>query len=185
MLLQRASSSSLIQICILCFVSIWPNVNTVEASVFCSRETYGIPKYSDCQHALLALPSEEVIHYFVEQQLRAGLSTKDWTSFDDPRRDPHKQKVVQVPKLWNAGGCIRSAWRRPIANEYQGGCNVALLSYVQDGRKVPISSTEWSKILATGLQTLMTCLLSHSQGGAGVVNSKLHSNSTVQDCARH
>ena len=185
MLPQRASSSSLIQICILCFVSIWSNVNTVEASVFCSREIYGIPKYSDCQHALLAVPGEEVIHYFVEQQLRAGWSRKDWPSFDDPRRDPNKQKVVQVPKLWNAGGCIRSAWRRPIANEYQGGCNVALLSYVHDGRSVPISSTEWSYILAMGLETLMTCLLSHNQGGAGVVNSKLHSNSTVEDCARH
>ena len=83
---------------------------------------------------------------------------------------------MQVPKLWNAGGCSRSAWRKHIANEYQGACNIALLSYVHRDMSVPVSATKWSDILAAGLQTLMTCLISQNQGGAAVVNSKLHPN---------
>ena len=173
MLLQRASSSALIQIWIFCFFTIWRNAITVEASAFCSREVYGIPKYSDCQIALLAVPNQIVLHYFVEQQLRTRLPRYDWQSFHDPRLEPYRNKVVQVPKLWSVGGCSRSAWRRPIANEYQGNCNIALLSYVHGGTRVSVSSTEWSKVLAAGLQTLLTCLLSHNQGGAAVVNSKL------------
>ena len=179
MLMQRASSSSLIQIWIICIVSIWRNAVTVEATTFCSRETYGFPKYGDCQIALLAVPKEIVLQYFVEQQLRTRGPRYDWLSFDDRRQIPYKNKVVQVPKLWSAGECGRSAWRRPIANEHQGECNVALLSYVSRGTRVSVSASEWSKILAGGLQTLLTCLLLHSQGGATVVNSKLPPNSTV------
>ena len=118
MLLQRASSSSLIRICIFCLVSIWCNVVTAAASTFCSREIYGLPKYSDCQIALLALPNEIILQYFVEQQLRTHGPKYDWLSFDDRRHIPYKNKVVQVPKMWNVGGCGRSPWRRPIANEY-------------------------------------------------------------------
>ena len=153
--------------------------------MFCSRETYGFPKYSDCQMALLAVPNQIVLHYFVEQQLRTRSPRYDWQSFDDPRQYPYKNKVVQVPKVWNVGGCNRSARRRPIANECQGECNVALLSYVRGGARVATCSTEWSKVLAAGLQTLLTCLLPHNQGGAAVVNSKLPPHSTVQNCVRH
>ena len=185
MLLQRASSSALLQIWILCFVSIWRNAITVEASAFCSREVYGLPKYSDCQIALLSLPNEMVLHYFVEQQLRTRSPRYDWLSFDDRRQYPYKNKIVQVPKLWSVGGCSRSAWGRPIANEHQGDCNIALLSYVHGGIRVSVSTTEWSKILAAGLQTLLTCLLPHNQGGATVVNGKLPPDSTVRKCVRH
>ena len=171
MLLQRASSSSLLQI--LCFVSILRNVVTVEASVFCSREVYGFPKYSDCQTALLGLPNQDVLHYFVEQQLRTGPPRYDWYSIHDPRPFRYRNKVVQVPKMWSDGRCSRSAWRRPIANEYQGECNIALLSYVRRGTRISVSATEWSKIVAAGLQTLLTCLSSHNQGGAAVVNGQL------------
>ena len=187
MLLRYASSSSLIQIWILCIVSILHVVVTVEAFVFCSREVYGFPKYSDCQIALSGLPNQDVSHFFVEQQLRTRLPRYDWHSFDDPRPFRYRNKVVQVPKMWSVGRCTRSAWRRPIADEYQGECNIALLSYVHGGTRVrvSVSAAQWSKILAAGLETLLTCLLSHNQGGAAVVNGKLPFHSTVQNCVCH
>lgn len=106
--------------------------------------------------ALSAVPTDDVVQFFVEQQLRTGLPEANWARFADPRTSGSQKEVLQVPKLWS-----------------HGHCNIALLSYVHGEEGVQLSAASWSKIFAAGLQTLMTCLASNHQGGAAVVNGIL------------
>lgn len=108
--------------------------------------------------ALSAVPTDEVVQFFVEQQLRTGLPEANWVTFVDPRSPGTRREVVQLPKLWN-----------------YGACNIALLSYAHGDAGIAVSATQWLRIFAAGLQTLMSCLASNHRGGVAVVNSMLGS----------
>lgn len=101
MMLQPACSLSLMYSRTFVFALILARVCIVESFIFCSRDIFGFPKYSDCMLALRAVPTDNVIQYFVEQQLRTGLPEANWATFVDPRPSGSKREVVQVPKLWN------------------------------------------------------------------------------------
>lgn len=103
MLLQRASCLSLKYFQILCLASVLAHLSIVTAFVFCSRDVFGIPDYRDCMDALSSVPTENVIHFFVEQQLRTGLPEAGWAPFTDPRPTGSQKEIMQVPKLWSHG----------------------------------------------------------------------------------
>ena len=88
---------------ILCFASVLAHVSVVTTFVFCSREVFGIPEYRDCMDALSSVPRDNVIQFFVEQQLRTGLPVANWAPFTDPRPTESRKEIMQVPKLWNQG----------------------------------------------------------------------------------
>lgn len=64
---------------------------------------YGFPLYSDCTKVLSRLPQDEIVHFFVEQQLRSAAPQADWPPFEDPRLRKYQQAVVQIPKWWSHG----------------------------------------------------------------------------------
>ena len=75
-------------------------VPQVTAFGACSRHIYGTPQVSSCEAALVALPRDTIVQYFVEQQLRRQPGT-NWVAFADPRLPGQKHKVVEVPKWWS------------------------------------------------------------------------------------
>lgn len=75
----------------------------VDAFVFCSRQIFGFPNYTDCMGALSAIPTDNVVQFFVEQQLRTGLPEVNWPAFVDPRPFGSRKEIVQMPKFWNHG----------------------------------------------------------------------------------
>lgn len=99
-MLQPASSLSRNYFLIFC-ISL--TLVQVEAFVFCSADIFGFPNYRDCMGALSAVPTDEVVQFFVEQQLRTGLPEANWVTFVDPRSPGTRREVVQLPKLWNYG----------------------------------------------------------------------------------
>ena len=99
MMLQRnPSSAAFIHLALLLTL-----VSTVNTFTFCSRDTFGSPRYSDCSGALSALPTSKDTQIFVEQQLRTQLPALDWPSVTDRRPPGIQKKIVQVPKLWSNG----------------------------------------------------------------------------------
>lgn len=103
MLLQRALPLSLKPFRTLYFAALLARVSTVDAYVYCSRETFGAPRYTDCTGTLSAVPTDAVTQFFVEQQLRTGLPGANWYSFVDPRPVGLRKEVVQIPKWWSQG----------------------------------------------------------------------------------
>ena len=87
----------------LCLALVFAHVCIVEAFVFCSREVFGVPNYRDCTRALSAIPTDNVVQFFVEQQLRTALPGANWPSFRDPRPVGQQEPIVQVPKWWSYG----------------------------------------------------------------------------------
>ena len=76
-------------------------VSQVTAVGVCNRQVYGSPEIQSCETALVAMPRDRIVQYFVEQQLRRQPGT-NWVAFADPRLPGQKQKVVQVPKWWSS-----------------------------------------------------------------------------------
>lgn len=103
MSLKRASCLSSKYAKFLYFVLLLTRASISKASVFCSREVFGIPKYRDCANALSAVPTDNVIQFFVEQQLRNPSPGADWSMFVDPRPVGSQQEIVQLPKFWSQG----------------------------------------------------------------------------------
>ena len=103
MLLRASTCLSLKPLYILGLSLVLACLSFVEASVICSRETFGVPNYGDCTRALSVLPLDHDVRFFVEQQLRTGLPAANWDSFVDPRPSGLQNEAVQVPKLWNEG----------------------------------------------------------------------------------
>ena len=79
---------------------IFSQLPQVTAFGACSRHIYGTPRVSSCEAALVALPRDTIVQYFVEQQLRRQPGT-NWVAFADPRPPGQKQRVVEVPKWWS------------------------------------------------------------------------------------
>ena len=71
--------------------------------MFCSREVFGVPNYRDCTRTLSAIPTDNVVQFFVEQQLRTALPGANWAPFVDPRPVGQQEPIVQVPKWWSYG----------------------------------------------------------------------------------
>ena len=109
MLLQRALWLSP-KFAKFCCVLLLAYISVIEASVFCSREVFGRPRYRDCMQALSAVPTDKFVQFFVEQQLRTDFPGASWPQFVDPRPLGRQKKVVQVPKLWNYGKLAELPW---------------------------------------------------------------------------
>lgn len=103
MLLHRAPCWSLKYLRFSSLALVLAYVCTVDGFVFCSREIFGVPKYSDCAGALSAVPTDNVIQFFVEQQLRTEPPEANWPQFFDPRPIGLQKAIVQVPKWWSRG----------------------------------------------------------------------------------
>ena len=118
MSLQPASYLLLNYLHIVFLALMLAHVYTVEATfVYCSREIFGFPNYEDCTVALSVVPTDEIIQFFVEQQLRTGLPEANWAKFVDPRPFGSQREVMQVPKLWNHSKSRWNIVRRPIIDE--------------------------------------------------------------------
>ena len=94
---KTSSSVNVLKIAILIFFQL----SQVSALGVCNRQVYGSPKMQSCEAALVTIPRDTIIQYFVEQQLRRQPGT-NWVAFADPRLPGQKQSVVQVPKWWSS-----------------------------------------------------------------------------------
>ena len=103
MLLCRALCFSLKSPGILFFLLVLTHVLALDALTFCSRNSFGIPRYRDCASALSAVPKDSSTRYFVEQQLRTRFPGENWVPFVDPRPPGLQKNVVQLPKWWSYG----------------------------------------------------------------------------------
>ncbi len=99
MMLQRnPSSAAFLHLALLLAL-----VSITKAFTFCSRDTFGSPRYSDCSGALSVIPTSKDTQFFVEQQLRTQFPALDWPSVTDRRPPGIQKKIVQIPKLWSNG----------------------------------------------------------------------------------
>ena len=97
-------------------IFIFSQVPPTTAFGVCSRQIFGTPQQSSCEAALVGLPRNTMLQYFVEQQLRRQPGT-NWVAFADPRPPSQKQKVVEVPKWWSICPCpILSGYSSPRAS---------------------------------------------------------------------
>lgn len=78
------------------------SLSSVDADIACSRGIFGSPLQQNCANALSSLPRDEVVQYFVDQQLRPSPGM-NWRGFADPRLPDEKQEIVQVPAWWSSG----------------------------------------------------------------------------------
>ena len=95
---------------------LFPLMSIVKTFTFCSRDTFGSPRYSDCSSALLALPTSKDAQFFVEQQLRTQFPRGDWPLFTDPRPPGLRKEIVQIPRFWNIGGSTLCAVISTLSN---------------------------------------------------------------------
>ena len=82
-------------------IFIFFQVSQITALGVCNRQVYGSPPMQSCEAALVTIPRNVIVQYFVEQQLRRQPGT-NWVAFADPRLPGQKQSVVQVPKWWSS-----------------------------------------------------------------------------------
>ena len=81
-------------------IFVFYHISQTAALGVCSRHIYGSPRQSTCEAALVGLPRDTIVQYFVEQQLRRQPGT-NWLAFADPRLPGQKQNIVEVPKWWS------------------------------------------------------------------------------------
>ena len=81
--------------CVFAFLSL--TYASTACDVFCHDGTYGNPVAADCLKALSQFPQDELLHFFMDQEMRSSPQQLDWQYILDPRPLTELTPIIQLP----------------------------------------------------------------------------------------